>query len=53
MSLSKVLLLSLAAAFMIIAIYEVMAVGFGSAYWALMISVVFFFVYTFQKKKQA
>jgi hypothetical protein len=51
MKLVDVLLLSLAAAFVIIGIYELMAIGFGSAYWALMLSIVLFFIYRLRKKK--
>lgn len=51
MKLADVLLLSLAAAFIIIGIYELIAVGFGSAYWAIMLSVILFFIYTYRKKK--
>jgi hypothetical protein len=51
MNLLNVMLLSLAAVFIIIAIYEVMTLGPGSAYWAIMLSVLFFFAYTLRKKK--
>ncbi len=51
MKLVDVLLLSLAAVFVIIGIYEVMTLGFGHAYWAIMLSFGFFFIYTYRKKK--
>jgi hypothetical protein len=51
MKLVDTLLLSLAACFIIIGIYEVMAVGFGEAYWAVMIAIALFFLYTLRKKK--
>jgi hypothetical protein len=51
MKLVDMLLLSLAAVFVIIGIYEVMTLGFGHAYWAIMLSFGFFFIYTYRKKK--
>jgi hypothetical protein len=51
MKLVDVLLLSLAAVFVIIGIYEVMTLGIGHAYWAIMLSFGFFFLYTYRKKK--
>ena len=51
MNLVNVILLSLAAGFIIIGIYETMVVGFEKAYWAIMLSVILFFAYTYRKKK--
>lgn len=51
MKLMDVLLLSLAAFFIIIGIYEVMTVGIGQAYLYIMISTVLFFYYTLRKRK--
>jgi hypothetical protein len=51
MKLVDLLLLSLAAVFIIIGTYEVMVVGIGHAYWALMLSVMLFFLYIYRKKK--
>jgi hypothetical protein len=51
MNLVNAILLSLAAGFIIIGIYETMVAGFGKAYWAIMVSVVLFFVYTYRKKR--
>jgi hypothetical protein len=51
MKLIDILLLSLAAVFVIIGIYEVMALGLGHAYWAIMLSFGFFFLYMYRKKK--
>jgi hypothetical protein len=51
MKLVDVILLSLAAVFVIIGIYEVMRFGFGHAYWAISLSFTFFFLYTYRKKK--
>jgi hypothetical protein len=51
MKLIDVVLLSLAAVFIIIAIYETMTRGIGHAYWSVMLSIMFFFVYTYRKKR--
>jgi hypothetical protein len=51
MKLADILLLSLAVVFIIIGIYEIMALGTGQAYWAIMLSIVFFFLYVYRKKK--
>jgi len=51
MKLSNVLLLSLAAAFIIIGIAEMMTRGVSNGYWAVMLSVVFFFLFLYRKKK--
>jgi len=52
MNFVDVLLLSLAAVFIIIGIYEVMALGLGQAYWAIMLSVVLFFIYSYRKRRK-
>lgn len=51
MKLAEVVLLSLAVAFIIIGIHQVMTVGFGKAYWALMIALLFFFLYNLRRRK--
>jgi len=51
MNLINSILLSLAAAFVIIGIYEMMAVGVSAGYWAVMLSIVCFFMYMYRKKK--
>ena len=51
MKLLDMVLLSLAAGFMIIGIYEVMKLGLGQAYWALMLAFGLFFIYTYRKRK--
>ncbi|MCX8491135.1 MAG: hypothetical protein ORN54_08715 [Cyclobacteriaceae bacterium] len=51
MKLLDIVLLSLAAGFVIIGIYEVMTIGLGEAYWAIMLAFGFFFIYTYRKKK--
>lgn len=51
MKLTDVLVLSSAVAFLIIGIHQMMTLGFGSAYWAIMLSVVLYFVFILRKKK--
>jgi hypothetical protein len=51
MKLIDVLLLSFAVAFLIIGIHQTMTLGFGKAYWAIMLSVILYFVYILRKKK--
>jgi hypothetical protein len=51
MKLPDILLLSLAAAFIIMSIHQVMTVGFGNAYWAIMLAVLFFFLYNLRRRK--
>lgn len=52
MKLLDVLLLSLAVAFVIIAIYETMAKGIGSAYLYIMVSLGLFFFINYRKLKK-
>lgn len=51
MKLPDVIYLSLAVAFIIIGIHQVMTVGFGNGYWAIMIALVFFFLYNLRRRK--
>ncbi len=51
MKLLDVILISLAIAFSIIGIHQVMSIGFGNGYWALMLALVFFFIYNLRKRK--
>ncbi|MFM8914565.1 MAG: hypothetical protein ACKOE6_16855 [Flammeovirgaceae bacterium] len=51
MKLLDVVLLSLAAGFVIIGIYEVMTLGIGHAYWSIMLSMILFFAYNYRKRK--
>ena len=51
MKLLDIILLSLAAFFVIIGIYETMSVGIGQAYWLIMMATILFFAYTLRKKK--
>lgn len=50
MKLTDIILLSLAAGFIIIGIYELMTVGIGFAYLPIMLAVTLFFVYTWRKR---
>jgi predicted membrane protein len=52
MRLSDAIILSLAVAFLIIGIHQIMTVGFGSAYWMIMLVTILFFVYTYRKRKE-
>ena len=51
MKLIDTLVFSLAVVFLIIGIYEIMTLGIGQAYWAVMLSVILFFYFTMRKKK--
>ena len=51
MDLVNIILLSLAAGFIIIGIYETMVSGFGGGYWAIMLAIAFFFAYHYRKKE--
>jgi hypothetical protein len=51
MKLFDIILLSLAAFFVIVGIYEIMVVGIGQAYWLVMMALLLFFYYTLRKKK--
>lgn len=51
MKLPDVIYLSLAVAFIIIGIHQIMTVGFGNGYWAIMIALVFFFLYNLRRRK--
>lgn len=53
MKLTDVLILSLAAVFTIIGIYEIMRFGMGSGYWGVMLAVVLFFWYNYRKQSQS
>lgn len=53
MKLLDTLLFSLAVVFLIIGIYEIMTLGVGHAYWAIMLSVMLFFVFTLRKNKRS
>lgn len=51
MKLQDILLLGLSIAFIIIGIDQTIVLGFGQAYWAFMIALAVFFIYTFRKSR--
>lgn len=51
MKLSHVILLSLSITFIIIGTHQIMTLGFGHGYWALMVALIFFFLYNLRKRK--
>lgn len=51
MKLIDTILLSLAVVFLIIGIHQVMTVGFGNAYWALMLALLLFFLLNLRRRK--
>jgi hypothetical protein len=52
MKLPDVILLACAVVFLIIGVDQILILGFGHAYWAIMLALMFFFVYTLRKKKK-
>jgi hypothetical protein len=52
MKLPDIILLSLAVGFLIIGIHQIIIIGFGKAYWAVMLSLVLFFILNFRRNKQ-
>lgn len=50
--LPDIILLSLAVVFIIIGIDQMIRLGFGSAYWAIMLSMILFFVYNLRRRKK-
>lgn len=51
MKLSDIIILSLAVAFLIIGIHQIMVNGFANSYWILMIPLILYFVLNLRKKK--
>lgn len=51
MKLPDTILLALAAAFLIIGIYEIATKGVSFAYWSLMLAIIFFFWFTYRKRR--
>jgi hypothetical protein len=51
MKLPDVIYLSLAVAFIIIGIHQVINVGFTKGYWALMLALLFFFLFNLRRRK--
>jgi hypothetical protein len=52
MKLPDILILSLAVAFLIIGIHQTMTVGFGNGYWAIMLTLILFFLFNLRRRKQ-
>lgn len=52
MKLVEVVLLALAVVFLIIGIDQSITLGFANGYWAIMLALVFFFVYMIRKRKK-
>lgn len=51
MKLQDTILLALSAAFLIIGVYEIATQGLSFAYWSLMLGVIFFFWFTYRKRR--
>lgn len=51
MKLPEVLLLSLSFAFTIIGVHQIINVGLGNGYWAIMLALAFFFIFTLRRRK--
>jgi hypothetical protein len=51
MKLIDILLISLAFVFLIIGLYEMMALGPESGYWSIMLAITLFFIHQYRKKK--
>jgi len=51
MKLLDVIYISLAVVFIIIGIHQIMTLGFASGYWAIMVALIFFFIYNLRRRK--
>ena len=51
MKLADTILLTLAAAFLLIGVYEIVTKGLSFAYWSLMLAVIFFFWFSYRKRR--
>lgn len=51
MKVPDVILLSLSIAFLLIGAHQIATVGFGNGYWAVMLALVFFFLFNFRRRK--
>jgi hypothetical protein len=51
MKLSDVLVLSFCIVFFVIGLHQTVMLGLASSYWALMLALALFFVYTLRKKR--
>jgi len=52
MKLPDVIFGALAVVFLVIGTHQVMTVGFGNAYWAVMLALVFFFLFNLRRRKK-
>jgi predicted benzoate:H+ symporter BenE len=52
MKLPDVILLALAIVFLVIGIDQIITLGFTHAYWAIMLGLIFFFVYNLRRRKK-
>ena len=52
MKILDIVLLSLSVVFLIIAIDQIIVLGFGHGYWAIMLALIFFFVYNLRRRKR-
>jgi hypothetical protein len=52
MKLAEIIILSLAVVFLIIGIDQTIVLGFGSGYWAIMFSLILFFVFNLRRQKK-
>jgi hypothetical protein len=52
MKVPDIILLSLSVVFLIIGIDQIIVLGFSHGYWAIMISLIFFFVYNLRRRKR-
>jgi hypothetical protein len=52
MKLPDIILLSLSVVFLIVAIDQIIVLGFSHGYWAIMLSLILFFVYNLRKRKR-
>jgi hypothetical protein len=50
--LSDIIILSLAVVFLIIGIDQIIVIDFGSGYWAIMLSLILFFLFNLRRQKK-
>jgi hypothetical protein len=51
MKLPDIIILSASIVFLIIGIDQIISIGFTSAYWAIMLALIFFFVFNLRRRK--
>jgi hypothetical protein len=52
MKLIDIIFLALAVVFLIVGIDQIIVLGFTKGYWAIMLSLIFFFVYNLRRRKR-